>query len=35
MNLCNLQCIYPPLDSPIFSTFKDFPKKIGKNSMKF
>ena len=24
-----------PLDSPIFSTFKDFPKKIGKNSMKF
>ena len=31
MNLCNLQCIYPP----IFSTFKDFPKKIGKNSMKF
>ena len=34
MNLCNLQCIYP-LDSPIFSTFKDFPKKSGKNSMKF
>lgn len=33
MNLCNLQCIYP-LDSPIFSTFKDFPKNR-ENSMKF
>lgn len=35
MNIYVICSAFIPLDSPIFSTFKDFPKKIGKNSMKF